>query len=126
MLPDPVRDLFDAANYATLSTIEPDGSPQASVIWVKSDGDDVVFSTVKGRRKHRNIDRDPRATVLIIDPDNPYKYAEIRGHVTMIDDPAGAMIQELSLKYAGRPWQEPHPDNERVIVRITPKKVHLR
>lgn len=126
MLPDGVRELFDAPNFATVVSLNPDGAPQASVIWVRTDGDDILFSTVKGRRKHRNFDRDPRTTIVVIDPANPYRYAEVRGTVTMEDDPASALIEELSLKYAGRSWEEPHPDSERVIVRIKPQKVYLR
>lgn len=120
-----VRRYFDAPNYATVTSVNPDGMPQSTVIWVRTDGDDVLFSTVKGRRKHRNFLRDPRTSILIIDPDNPYVYAEVRGTVTLEDDPSGSLIQELSVKYTGGPWNEP-PGNERVIVRVTPQKVTLR
>ncbi|GAA4094792.1 PPOX class F420-dependent oxidoreductase [Nonomuraea soli] len=119
------RKYFDAANYATVTSINPDGGPQSTVVWVRTDGDDILFSTVKGRRKHRNFARDPRASILIIDSDNPYVYVEVRGNVTMEDDPTGSLIQELSRKYSGQDWKEPE-GNERVIVRVTPEKVTLR
>ncbi|WP_155343274.1 PPOX class F420-dependent oxidoreductase [Acrocarpospora pleiomorpha] len=125
-LPERVRDLFDGVNFATVSSVNQDGSPQTSVVWVRTDGDDILFSTVKGRRKHRNLERDPRTSILIVDPSDPYVYAEIRGRVTLIDDPTGALIQELSQKYYKRPFAEANPDNERVIARITPEKVYLR
>ncbi|TKK90897.1 PPOX class F420-dependent oxidoreductase [Herbidospora galbida] len=125
-LPDGVRSLFDGANFATVSSVNPDGSPQASVVWVRTDGDAILFSTVKGRRKHRNMERDPRVSILIVDPADPYVYAEVRGSVTLFDDPHGDLIQELSHKYAGKPFVEGSPDNERVIVRIAPEKVYLR
>ncbi|MBB4913796.1 PPOX class F420-dependent oxidoreductase [Streptosporangium saharense] len=124
-LSDDVRALFDAANYATVTSLNADGSPQASVIWVKTDGDDVVFSTVRGRRKARNFDRDPRTAVVVIDHTNPFRYAEVRGKVTVTEDPTGALIQELAHKYTGKPWTESRPDIERLIVRVIPEKVHL-
>ncbi|GAA2690216.1 PPOX class F420-dependent oxidoreductase [Nonomuraea recticatena] len=120
-----VRKLFDAANYATVTSINPDGGPQSSVVWVRTDGDDVLFSTVKGRRKPRNFARDPRASILVIDPANPFRYAEVRGRVVMEDDPTGELIQELSHKYTGKPWEDT-PGNERLIVRIRAEKVTLR
>ncbi|ETK33030.1 pyridoxamine 5'-phosphate oxidase [Microbispora sp. ATCC PTA-5024] len=123
---DAVRDLFDAANFATIASVNPDGAPQASVVWVRPDGDDILFSTIKGRRKHLNILRDPRVSVVVVDPADPYRYVEVRGTASLTDDPEGKLIQELSIKYRGEDWTEPHPDNERVIVRITPEKVYLR
>ncbi|MBO3747272.1 PPOX class F420-dependent oxidoreductase [Streptosporangiaceae bacterium NEAU-GS5] len=120
---DEIRVFFDAANFATVSTINPDGAPQSSVIWVKTDRDDILFSTVKGRRKHRNLERDPRVSIVVFDPADPYRYVEVRGVVDMIDDPAGELIEELSWKYDDKAFQEGNPDNQRVIVRITPQKV---
>ncbi|MEV0581466.1 PPOX class F420-dependent oxidoreductase [Nonomuraea sp. NPDC050310] len=124
-LPEGVRKLYDAPNYATVTSLNPDGGPQSTVVWVRTDGNDILFSTVKGRRKHRNYLRDPRTTLLVIDPENPYVYAEVRGTVTMEDDPTGDLIQELSRQYTGQPWQEPE-GNERVVVRVHPDKVLLR
>ncbi|MFI6395720.1 PPOX class F420-dependent oxidoreductase [Nonomuraea sp. NPDC050547] len=124
-LSDEVRRLFDGPNYATVTSINPDGGPQASVIWVRTDGDDILFSTVKGRRKPRNYERDPRTSIVVIDPDNPFRYAEVRGVVTLEEDPAGDLIQELSRKYTGGAWQE-HAGAERLIVRVRPEKVFLK
>jgi PPOX class probable F420-dependent enzyme len=124
-LSEEARELLDAPNHATVTSLNPDGGPQSTVVWVRRDGDDVLFSTVKGRRKPRNFARDPRASLLVIDPGNPYRYVEVRGQVTMEDDPEGSLIQELSLKYRDQPWEEP-PGAERLIVRIRPEKVTLR
>ncbi|MFC4118480.1 PPOX class F420-dependent oxidoreductase [Nonomuraea zeae] len=120
-----VRDLLDAPNFATVTSINPDGGPQSSVVWVRTDGDDVLFSTVKGRRKPRNFERDPRASLLVIDPADPYRYVEVRGRVTITEDPEGTLIEELSQKYRGQPWED-KPGVERLIVRISPDRVTLR
>ena len=124
-LSEDARKLLDAPNYATVTSLNPDGGPQSTVVWVRTDGNDVLFSTVRGRRKPRNFERDPRASLLVIDPDNPYRYVEVRGRVTITPDPEGALIQELSHKYRGLPWED-KPGVERVIVRISPDRVTLR
>jgi PPOX class probable F420-dependent enzyme len=124
-LPEEARKLLDAPTFATVTSINPDGGPQSTVVWVRTDGDDVLFSTVKGRRKPRNFERDPRASLLVIDPADPYRYVEVRGRVTMTDDPEGALIEELSQKYRGRSWED-KPGAERLIVRIRPERVTVR
>ncbi|TDD31573.1 PPOX class F420-dependent oxidoreductase [Nonomuraea terrae] len=124
-LSEDVRKLLDAPNYATVTSLNPDGGPQSTVVWVRTDGDEVLFSTVKGRRKPRNFARDPRVSLLVIDPDDPYRYVEVRGRVTMTPDPEGALIDELSQKYRGIPWED-KPGTERLIVRISPERVTLR
>ena len=73
-LNDEIRRLLDGRHFAVLATINPDGGPQTSAMWVARDGDDVLFSTVAGRRKHRNLQRDPRASVTVIDSEDPYNY----------------------------------------------------
>ena len=73
-LTDLARRLVDEHAFAVLSTINPDGAPQSSVIWVKRDGGDVVFSTIRGRRKTRNMERDPRVSLCMYDPADPYLY----------------------------------------------------
>ncbi|TYB69970.1 PPOX class F420-dependent oxidoreductase [Nonomuraea sp. PA05] len=124
-LSEDVRKLLDTPNYATVTSLNPDGGPQSSVVWVRTDGDDVLFSTAKGRRKPRNFERDPRASLLVIDPQNPYRYVEVRGRVTMTPDPEGELIEELSQKYQGTSWTD-KPGTERLIVRISPDRVFLR
>ncbi|GAA2828284.1 PPOX class F420-dependent oxidoreductase [Crossiella cryophila] len=117
------RALLDGANYLTVATVNPDGAPQSTVVWGRLDGEDLVFSTLKGRRKHLNLVRDPRVSVLVFDPANPFSTAELRGEVTIEDDPAGALIEELSQRYTGQGWTEKTPGAERVIVRVRAKKV---
>ena len=78
--------LLDGPNYGVLATVNADGSPQTSAMWVGRDGDDVLFSTVEGRVKHRNMLRDPRVSVTILDAADPENYVELRGRVAMTHD----------------------------------------
>ena len=121
-LPDPARALFTGVNFVTVATIDPDGRPQLSVVWAKLDGDDVLFSTIKGRRKYANLVRDGRASALVYPADDAYSYAEVRGAVTLTDDPSADLINELALKYTGQPFGD-RPGEQRVIVRIVPDRV---
>ena len=124
-LPEFVRRLLDANTFVVLSTINPDGSPQSSVIWAKGAGDDIVFSTILGRRKTRNIERDPRVSLCGFDPADPYDYFEVRGTVSMTRDGGPELIEELSQRYDGVSFRESRPDNVRVVCRVTPTKVIL-
>jgi PPOX class probable F420-dependent enzyme len=120
------RRLVDESTFAVLSTTNPDGAPQASVVWVKRDGDDILFSTVRGRRKTRNMERDPRVSVVLYDPADPYAYAEVRGTATITTAGARDLINELSLKYDGKPFPVEGPDRIRVVVRVHPERVIIR
>ncbi|HEX6501185.1 MAG TPA: PPOX class F420-dependent oxidoreductase [Micromonosporaceae bacterium] len=125
-LPDLAKRLLDAPTYVTVTTINPDGSPHSSIVWVTRDGDDILMSTTKARRKARNLARDPRASVCFFDPENPYQYVEVRGRVTMTEEGGRALIDELSMKYSGRPWQKEPADTVRVVCRLMPDKVITR
>jgi PPOX class probable F420-dependent enzyme len=114
--------LVDGKNYAVLATVNPDGSPQTSVVWVGRDGGDLLFSTVEGRVKHRNIVRDPRVSVSIIDSADPENYVELRGRVSMTPDVGRRVDTELSWKYDGRDPGEDRPGAVRVVVRCVPRR----
>ncbi len=122
ILPEAAREMFDAPNFVTVATIDPDGKPQLSIVWAKRDGDDILFSTIKGRRKYSNLVRDGRASALVYPAGDPYSYAEVRGAVTITDDPSAELINELALKYTGQPFGD-RPGEQRVIVRIIPDRV---
>jgi PPOX class probable F420-dependent enzyme len=125
-LPPDSHRFFDEARFATIATVEPDGRPQLSVVWIRRDGDDLLVSTVVGRRKHRNLVADPRATVLVYDDADPYHYVEVRGSVSMTEEGGRALIDELCEKYRGiTPYPWDGPQNVRVVVRISPDKVVL-
>jgi PPOX class probable F420-dependent enzyme len=122
-LSDAARRLVDGRNYAVLATVNPDGSPQTSVIWVGRDGDDLVFSTVEGRVKHRNMLRDPRVSVTVIDSADPENYAELRGRVSMTPDVGRRLDTQLSWKYDGKDPGEDRPGAVRLVVRMVVEKV---
>ncbi|MBO1413924.1 PPOX class F420-dependent oxidoreductase [Streptomyces sp. FH025] len=123
-LSDRAKALVDGKSFAVVSTIQPDGSPQSSVVWVKRDGEDILFSTVEGRRKHLNLVRDPRISLVINPPEQPYEYLEVRGEVTLTTEGGRELIDELGLKYRGEEkYTYDGPDDVRVVVRIAPRKV---
>jgi PPOX class probable F420-dependent enzyme len=127
VLSDRLKGLLDGPVFIVVGTIQPDGSPQLSPVWVKRDGDDILFSTTVDRRKKLNLDRDPRVSVVVQDPDAPYEYAEIRGTAEFSTEGARELIDELSLKYTGKKYAEFNPasaqDADRVVVRVVPRKV---
>ena len=127
-LPDTAKKhLDDPTVLATLATIMPDGAPHLTVVWVKRDGNDLLFSTTVNRQQGKNVVRDPRVAVTITAPDNPYWYAEVRGTATVTSDPGKELPNELSHKYTGQDFVRFNPasinDAERLIVRVTPEKI---
>ncbi|GAA0738130.1 PPOX class F420-dependent oxidoreductase [Dactylosporangium roseum] len=120
---DTLRELLDRRAFLVLSTINPDGAPQSSVIWAKHDGGDLVFSTIRGRRKTRNMERDPRVSLCVYDPANPYRYVEVRGTVSLTEEGGPELIQELSRAYGGQPFTEPVPGVTRVVCRVSATKI---
>ncbi|RZS34693.1 PPOX class probable F420-dependent enzyme [Herbihabitans rhizosphaerae] len=123
-LADKVRKLFDDKNFAVLSTLEPDGKTHSTVVWVKRDGDELLFALPKSRRKIANMNRDPRVTVAIFDAANPYDSVQVQGTASVEDDPDGILIDELSHKYTGGPYPGfAGPNPQWVIARIRADKV---
>ena len=123
-IPDDYRDLFDKKAFAHLATLMPDGRPQVTPVWCDLDGNRIVVNSAKGRQKDRNMRRDPRVTVTISDPDNPYRYLEVRGRVAEItEEGADDHIDHLAKKYLGQdkyPYRQ--PDEVRVVYRVEPEK----
>ncbi len=117
-LSDSARALVGGRNYAVLATVNPDGSPQTSVMWVGLDGDDLLMSTVAGRRKHQNMVLDPRVSVTVIDSGDPESYVELRGRVTMTPDEGRRVDTALSWKYDGKAPGPDVPGAVRMVVRV--------
>ena len=119
-LPDNAKKWLDGRSFPVVATVDPDGRPQLSVVWAKRDGETVLFSTLRDRRKGRNLARDPSITLLVTNPETPYEYVEIRGNAEMVDDPGGSLIKELGLRYNDEDFREPDEKSaRRVIVRVT-------
>ncbi|MEE1942288.1 PPOX class F420-dependent oxidoreductase [Streptomyces sp. TRM 70361] len=127
VLSDNLKQLLDKPVFVSVATVQPDGRPQVSPVWAKRDGDAVLICTTVDRRKTRNIERDPRVSVVVQDPDSPYEYAEIRGAATLTTEGGQELIDELSVKYTGKRYADFNPaagrDAERVVVRVTPERV---
>jgi PPOX class probable F420-dependent enzyme len=126
-IPDKYRDLFNKRAFASLATVMPDGRPQVTPVWVDIEGDHVIFNSAKGRQKDRNVRRDPRVSLAIIDPENPYRYLEIRGRVVEItEDGADAHIDKMAKKYLGvdkYPYRQ--GTETRVIYKIQPEHTNM-
>lgn len=119
-LPEAARALLDERSFATVATLEPDGSPHTSIVWIAREGETVVFSTVLGRRKTDNMVRDPRVSVLVMHPERPYSYLEVRGRVEMTEQGGRELIDALAAKYRGLeryPWDD-GTSNVRVVCRV--------
>jgi PPOX class probable F420-dependent enzyme len=122
-IPDKYRDLFSKPAFGNLATIMPSGSPQVTPVWVDYDGKHVIFNSAKGRQKDRNVRREPRVAITIIDPENPYRYLEIRGRIAEITEKgADAHIDKMAKKYLNKdkyPFRQ--PGEVRVLYKIQPE-----
>jgi PPOX class probable F420-dependent enzyme len=122
---DKYKDLFEKRAFAHLATLMPDGSPQVTPVWVDYDGTHIIVNTARGRQKDRNLHKDSRVAIEVQDPDNPYRYMQMRGRVAeMTEAGADASIDKLAKKYMGvdtYPYRR--PGEQRVIVRIRIEKV---
>jgi PPOX class probable F420-dependent enzyme len=126
MLPDLLTTLLDGNTFFVLATTGRDGMPQSSVIWAKREEDEIVFSTIRGRVKTRNMERNPNVSLCAFDPADPYRYVEVQGTVSMTEQGGPELIQELSIKYDGADFRESDPANIRVVCRIRPSKIYVR
>ena len=122
-IPEKYRDLFHKRAFASLGTLMPDGRPQVTPVWVDFDGQYVIFNSAKGRQKDRNVRRDPRVAMAITDPDNPYRYMEIRGKVAEITEQgADEHIDKMAKKYLDvDKYPYPQPGEVRVMYKIRPE-----
>ncbi len=125
IIPENYKDLFDKKAFANLATVMPDGTPQVTPVWVDYDGTHVLVNSARGRRKDKNMESNPAVALSILDPDNPYRYLEVRGRVAEItEEGADEHIDKMAKKYLGAdsyPWKS--PKETRVIYKIEPVKV---
>jgi PPOX class probable F420-dependent enzyme len=119
-LSDQHKALLKGQHFGVVATVGEDGSPQTSVVWVDTDGENVVFNTTNKRAKGKNLRANPRVSISVWDNANPYRYFEVEGPVELEEEGAGEHIDELSHRYDGKPF---HTPVDRVIVRIRPERV---
>ena len=123
-VPESHKDLFQKRAFGSFTTLMPDGSPQTTPVWVDFENGKVIVNTALGRQKDKNVRRDPRVAITLIDPDNPYRYLEIRGKVDEISvEGAEKHIDKMAKKYIDQdkyPWAK--PGEQRVLLKVTPDK----
>jgi PPOX class probable F420-dependent enzyme len=125
-IPEKFLDLLQKKAFAQLATLMPDGSPHVAPVWCDYDGRNILINTAKGRVKDRNMRRDPRVGLDILDPDNPYRHLSIRGRVVdMTEQGADAHIDKMAKKYIGQDrYPNRAPGEVRVLCRIDPEHLH--
>ena len=110
-IPESHLDLFRKKAFANLATLMPNGSPQVTPVWVDYDGRHVIINTAEGRQKDKNLQRDGRVALSIMDPENPYRYLEVRGRITQrTHEGADQHIDAMARKYLGQdkyPYRQP-------------------
>ena len=124
VIPEKYRDLFDKKAFAHLATLNSDGTPQVTPVWVDYDGDYIVVNSARGRRKDKNMERNRAVALSIQDPENPYRYLEVRGRVEEItEDGADQHIDKMAKKYMGvdkYPYRQ--SSEKRVMYKIKPER----
>jgi PPOX class probable F420-dependent enzyme len=123
VVPESYVDLLERPLFGHLGTTRPDGDPQVNVMWFGWDGELLRFTHIPKRQKYRNIQANPHVSLSVADPDDGYRYVEVRGVVERIeDDPGGRFYMELSARY-GEPMTEPPPDaDDRIVIVVRPTK----
>jgi PPOX class probable F420-dependent enzyme len=124
-LEEKARKFLDESPYVgVVTTLREDGSPHSTIVWVDVEDDKVSFNTALGRAKPKHLKHDPRASVLMVDPNNSYKWVAVSGPAELTEEGADAQIDKLAKKYLGKdeyPWR--NPEETRVKVLIEPEKV---
>lgn len=122
LIPESHAEILDKPAFASVATIGPNGEPQNNPVWFGWDGSRIRFSQTTTRQKYRNVRANPHVALSILDPDDPYRYLEVRGVVVDVeDDPDLAFINSMAHKYLGLdryPWHQ--PGDERVVVVVEP------
>ncbi len=122
-IPEGYGDLLESNALAHVATIGPDGEPQNNPVWFDWDGAQVKFSQTKTRQKYKNVGREPRLALSIVDPENPYRYLEVRGEVVRVEeDPNNDFINAMAKKYLDLDEYPYHqPGDERIVLYVEPE-----
>lgn len=121
---DKQREFLEQPFVGTVTTLRNDGSPHSTIVWVDTGIDEVLFNTAVGRAKERHLRKDPRVSLLVVDPEDTYRWLAISGNAELTTEGADAQIDKLAKKYLGQdeyPWR--NPEEQRVMVRIRPERV---
>ena len=119
--------ILNGLHFATVATVQPDCSPEATIVWIETDGQYIYFNTAFPRLKARNLQRDNRVAITVFDPAHPYRDAfAIRGRAELITEGADEHIEKLARKYTGRRFKGFRPGQQRVIVKVTPEQIHVQ
>jgi PPOX class probable F420-dependent enzyme len=121
-IPDSIRALLEGANFAHVASVLPNGAPHSVPVWITIEGDRLAFFTQPGSRKARNLAADPRVAISIVDHENPYKTAQIRGRVveTVTGEAALEIMDRMSVRYTGKPF----PYRQGIALLVEPEKFH--
>ena len=123
-LDDNARKFLEKPYVGTVTTLRQDGSPHSTIVWVDVDEDGLSFNTAAGRAKPRHLERDPRISLLVVDPENTYRWVSVSGTAELTTVGADGQIDRLAKKYLGEdeyPWRK--PEEQRIKVRINPEHV---
>ncbi|MGZ4256775.1 MAG: PPOX class F420-dependent oxidoreductase [Gaiellaceae bacterium] len=123
-LDDKARTFLEQPFVGEVTTLRPDGSPHTTVVWVDVDTDEVIFNTAVGRAKERHLRKDPRVSLIVVDPENSYRWVSVSGTAELTTEGADDEIDRLAKKYLGKdeyPWHK--PEEQRINVRIRPDRV---
>lgn len=124
-IPDSHKDLLQKKAFANVATVNADGTPQVTPVWFDAEGDQLRINTARGRVKDKNLRRNPVVALTVMDPDNPYRYVQVKGRVTEVTETgADAHIDALAKKYTGADkYGNRRPGEVRVIFKIRPERV---
>jgi len=123
-LDEKARNFLEQPYVGTVTTLRQDGSPHSTIVWVDVDDDGLSFNTAAGRAKPRHLERDPRISLLVVDPENTYRWVSVSGTAELTTEGADGQIDRLAKKYLGEdeyPWRK--PEEQRIKVRINPEHV---
>jgi len=123
-LDDKAQKFLEQPFVGTVTTLRDDGSPHSTIVWVDTNTGEVSFNTATGRAKEKHLRRDPRVSLLVVDPENTYKWVAVSGTAQLTTDGADGQIDRLAKKYLGQDeYPLRNPEEERITVRITPEHV---
>ncbi|GIU94540.1 MAG: PPOX class F420-dependent enzyme [Gaiellaceae bacterium] len=118
------RAFLEQPFVGVVTDLREDGSPHSTVVWVDVDDEGVSFNTARPRAKPRHLEKDPRVSLVVVDPGDPYRWVAIEGTARLVEEGANEQIDRLAHKYLGRdsyPWHK--PEETRVSVRIDPSRI---